>query len=113
GLVKPSAGVVRFGGSAIAQGPRARVKKKPWQALIDAASWKQALRRAIRAGSGDEIGPHVIVGRGLVHAPEGRGIFANMTVEENLELGAFLRRDDDQIAKDREHALSLFPRLRE
>jgi branched-chain amino acid transport system ATP-binding protein len=56
---------------------------------------------------------HQIVQRGLVHAPEGRGIFANMTVEENLEIGAFLRRDKAEIAKDREHALELFPRLRE
>jgi branched-chain amino acid transport system ATP-binding protein len=56
---------------------------------------------------------HEIVARGLVHAPEGRGIFANMTVAENLEIGAFLRRDRDGIAKDKEHALSLFPRLKE
>ncbi len=56
---------------------------------------------------------HAIVGRGLVMAPEGRGIFANMTVEENLELGAFLRTDKAGIAKDKAHALSLFPRLEE
>jgi len=59
------------------------------------------------------VPPHEIVGRGLVHAPEGRGIFANMTVEENLDIGAFLRKDRAQITKDRDHALSLFPRLRE
>jgi branched-chain amino acid transport system ATP-binding protein len=59
------------------------------------------------------IAAHVIVGRGLVHAPEGRGIFSNMTVEENLEIGAFLRRDRAEIAKDRKRALSLFPRLEE
>jgi branched-chain amino acid transport system ATP-binding protein len=57
--------------------------------------------------------PHVIVQRGLVHAPEGRGIFSNMTVAENLELGAFLRRDTAGIAKDKAHALTLFPRLQE
>jgi len=59
------------------------------------------------------VAPHVIVARGLGHAPEGRGIFANMTVDENLELGAFLRNDAAGIARDREHALSLFPRLKE
>jgi len=59
------------------------------------------------------VPPHVIVGRGLIHAPEGRGIFANLTVEENLDLGAFLRRDRSAVARDKEHALSLFPRLRE
>ena len=59
------------------------------------------------------VAPHVIVGRGLVMAPEGRGIFANMTVEENLEIGAFLRRDKAGIQKDKDHALSLFPRIKE
>ena len=58
-------------------------------------------------------GANVIVSRGLVHCPEGRRIFANMSVRENLELGAFLRRDAEGIARDREHALDLFPRLRE
>jgi branched-chain amino acid transport system ATP-binding protein len=59
------------------------------------------------------IAAHAIVGRGLVMAPEGRGIFSNMTVSENLEMGAFLRKDSAGIAKDKEHALSLFPRLKE
>src|ERR671932_341094 len=48
--------------------------------------------------------PGAIVGRGLVHSPEGRRIFANMTVRENLELGAYLRRDRAGIAADRERA---------
>jgi branched-chain amino acid transport system ATP-binding protein len=56
---------------------------------------------------------HMIVSRGLVHAPEGRGIFANMTVEENLEIGAFLRSDLQAIHQDRIYALGLFPRLKE
>jgi branched-chain amino acid transport system ATP-binding protein len=54
-----------------------------------------------------------IVARGLVHCPEGRRIFANMTVRENLELGAYLRRDRDGVATDYEQALTYFPRLRE
>jgi len=57
--------------------------------------------------------PAYIVNKRLVHCPEGRRIFANMTVRENLELGAFIRSDKDGIAKDIEHALNLFPRLRE
>ncbi len=56
---------------------------------------------------------HEIVGRGLSHVPEGRGIFANLTVDENLQMGAFLRRDPAGIAKDRERALALFPRVGE
>ena len=65
---------------------------------------------------GAEIGglkPHKLVARGLCHAPEGRGIFPNLTILENLKLGAFLRRDTAEIAKDLEHGFTLFPRLRE
>ncbi|MDX1931161.1 MAG: ABC transporter ATP-binding protein [Capsulimonadales bacterium] len=54
-----------------------------------------------------------IVSRKLVHCPEGRRIFANMTVRENLELGAFLRNDREAIRTDMEHVLTLFPRLQE
>src|SRR5438270_8041975 len=57
--------------------------------------------------------PHKLVERGLSHAPEGRGIFANLTVRENLMLGAFLRRDADAIAKDLERAFAFFPILRD
>jgi branched-chain amino acid transport system ATP-binding protein len=56
--------------------------------------------------------PHTLVRRGIAHAPEGRGIFAPLTVEENLGLGAYARTDN-AIADDRERALTLFPRLRE
>jgi branched-chain amino acid transport system ATP-binding protein len=56
---------------------------------------------------------HQIVMRGLAHAPEGRGIFLNLTVRENLEIGAFLRRDRDGIAKDVQRSYELFPILRE
>jgi branched-chain amino acid transport system ATP-binding protein len=59
------------------------------------------------------VAAHSIVQLGLVHAPEGRGIFANLTVEENLLIGAFLRKDPAGVARDKEHALSLFPRLKE
>lgn len=59
------------------------------------------------------MSPHKIVGLGVSQAPEGRGIFANMSVAENLALGAFQRRDKPAIASDLERALSLFPRLKE
>lgn len=58
-------------------------------------------------------GTHEIVRRGVAQAPEGRGLFANMTVAENLDLGAYARRDHAAVRADREWALSLFPRLRE
>ena len=57
--------------------------------------------------------PHRIAQSGLVHVPEGRGIFANLTVEENLQLGVYSRNDHAEIRKDRERALELFPRVRE
>jgi branched-chain amino acid transport system ATP-binding protein len=57
--------------------------------------------------------PHELVRMGIAHAPEGRGIFANFSVDENLDIGAFARKDKDGIARDRERALTLFPRLRE
>jgi branched-chain amino acid transport system ATP-binding protein len=57
--------------------------------------------------------PHTIVARGLAHVPEGRGIFSNLTVNENLMLGAYLRHDPAAVAKDRARALELFPRIRE
>ena len=59
------------------------------------------------------MAPHDIVGLGLSHVPEGRGIFANLTVDENLQMGAYLRRDAAGIARDRERALALFPRIQE
>lgn len=56
--------------------------------------------------------PSDIVGLGISQAPEGRRCFPRMTVRENLELGAFLRRDSE-IPADIEHVFELFPRLRE
>jgi len=56
---------------------------------------------------------HTLVPMGLAHAPEGRGIFLNLTVGENLALGAFLRRDKAAIEGDMEQSFALFPRLKE
>jgi branched-chain amino acid transport system ATP-binding protein len=56
---------------------------------------------------------HRIVGRGLAHCPEGRMVFSNLSVRENLRLGAYLRRDRARIASDLEQVFTLFPRLRE
>ena len=57
--------------------------------------------------------PHKIVGMGLAQVPEGRRVFAEQTVEDNLILGAYLRKDKDSIAKDMEEVFQLFPRLKE
>lgn len=57
--------------------------------------------------------PHAIAARGMALVPEGRGIFARLTVAENLEMGAYLRRDKAAVRADLEHVHSLFPRLLE
>jgi branched-chain amino acid transport system ATP-binding protein len=57
--------------------------------------------------------PHRIVQSGLVQVPEGREIFANLTVDENLQLAGYTRKDRAGIRQDRERALQLFPRVRE
>lgn len=59
------------------------------------------------------VGADKIVSRGLIQVPEGRRVFANMTVRENIEMGAFLRKDKEQIKKDMEWCYELFPRLKE
>jgi branched-chain amino acid transport system ATP-binding protein len=56
---------------------------------------------------------NLLVPRGMAHAPEGRAIFLNLTVRENLELGAFLRRDAGAIREDLEYVFGLFPILKE
>ena len=57
--------------------------------------------------------PHLVVARGLAQAPEGRMVFANLSVLENLQMGAFLRKDKAGIAKDFTYVFSIFPRLKE
>ena len=59
------------------------------------------------------IDAYKLVSRGMAHVPEGRRIFTELTVLENLEMGAFTRNDTEQIKKDMEHMFSLFPRLAE
>ena len=54
-----------------------------------------------------------IVKMGLIQVPEGRRVFANLSVKENLEMGAYLRKDKEQIKKDMEWGYELFPRLKE
>jgi len=78
GLVKPTAGSIRFEGEELTK-----------------------------------LAPHRIVERGLVQVAEGRAILTTLTVRENLELGAYRRRDRAAIAGDLERVLALFPRLQE
>lgn len=60
-----------------------------------------------------DLAPDAIVKKGLIHVPEGRRIFANLTVKENLEMGAFTRTDKAEIKTDMEMVYEMFPRLKE
>ena len=65
---------------------------------------------------GEEItalAPHKIVARGLCHVPEGRMIFSNLTVDENLAMGAYLQNDAARNAQNRAYVFAIFPRLKE
>lgn len=82
----------------------------------------RALSGLVRASSGriefdgrdiTREAPHKIVGLGLCHSPEGRRVFARLSVKDNLELGAFLRHDHAGIKSDLEQIFTLFPRLKE
>jgi branched-chain amino acid transport system ATP-binding protein len=65
---------------------------------------------------GEDLGackPHQVVGKGVAMVPEGRGIFARLTVAENLDLGAYIRRDQRGVQDDLEYVFGIFPRLKE
>lgn len=68
----------------------------------------ELMRRSLR-----DVSPNRIVEMGMAQAPEGRRIFANLTVKENLEMGAYTRKDHQNIKKDLEMVFNRFPRLKE
>ena len=76
----------------------------------------------VRARSGEviyegkditKVPPHKIVAAGLAHVPEGRMVFSNLTVLENLKMGAYLQHDHASIQKEMDYVFSIFPRLKE
>jgi branched-chain amino acid transport system ATP-binding protein len=118
---------VSYGGIKALKGVSLDVPERSIVTLIGAnGAGKTTLLRTIsgllkpKAGSiqfsEKEIGhcaPHEIVSRGIAQSPEGRMIFSNLTVQENLKMGAYLRRDQKEIAKDMDYAFAIFPRLKE
>ena len=60
-----------------------------------------------------KVAPNKIIGMGLAHVPEGRHVFARMTVEENLRMGAYIIKDQKKISENLENVYSHFPRLKE
>ena len=118
---------VCYGSITALQGVSAKVEKGTIVTLVGAnGAGKTTTLRTIsgvikaRSGkisfNGEEITnkpPHKIVARGIAQCPEGRIVFANLTVLENLKMGAYLRRDKAGIANDLEFVFGIFPRLQE
>jgi len=118
---------VGYGAITALHGISLRVEKGSIATLIGAnGAGKSTMLRAIsglipaRSGSvlfewRELLGQpaHEIVALGLAHSPEGRMVFANLSVEENLRMGAYLRKDGAGIAKDRDYVFDMFPRLKE
>ena len=60
----------------------------------------------------NQLSPHAIAARGLAQCLEGRHVFGNLSVQENLDMGAYLRKDKAQVRRDLESVFDLFPRLK-
>ena len=118
---------VAYGSIAALHGVSLKVPEKSIVTLIGAnGAGKSTTLRAVsgliktRSGTvryaGEDITnlpAHKIVAKGLCHVPEGRMVFANLTVEENLKMGAYLRHDKAGIAEDMTFCFDIFPRLKE
>ena len=118
---------VSYGSIRALHGVSLKVPEKSIVTLIGAngagkSSTLRALSGLIKARAGTvtydgsditNMAPHKIVARGLCQVPEGRMIFPNLTIDENMRMGAFLRRDSKGIAADMDYAFSIFPRLLE
>ena len=118
---------VSYGSISALQGISAKVESGGIVTLVGAngagkTTTLRTISGVVRARSGTitfngeditNMMPHKIVARGIAQCPEGRMVFANLTVMENLRMGAYLRRDKAGIAKDLEYIFGIFPRLRE
>ncbi len=116
-----------YGGIQAVKGISFEVREGELVSLIGAnGAGKTTTLKAItgtQAAAGGEIdfmgrsirgqGPWDLVKQGLVMVPEGRGVFARMTITENLQMGAFVRNDVKEIAADAERVFAIFPRLKE
>jgi len=126
-LLKVKGLKVAYGGIQAVKGVDLEVREGELVSLIGSngagkSTTMKAITRtlAIQAGDieylGQSIlaqGPWDLVKQGLVMVPEGRGVFARMTIIENLQMGAYIRSDSAAVANDMEKMLDLFPRLRE
>jgi len=118
---------VAYGGIRAVKGIDLKVEQGELVCLIGAngagkTTTLRAITGLVRAAAGtvrydgDDITrlkPHEIARRGLALVPEGRGVFAQLTIEENLAMGAYARNDSRAVASDVERVFTLFPRLKE
>lgn len=118
---------VRYGGIAAVKGVSFEVAQGEMVCLIGAngagkTTTLKALAGMLKPAEGTVIydgtditgaPAHSLVGRGLSLVPEGRGVFARLTVEENLAMGAYTRTDSAVVSQDLEHIFGLFARLKE
>jgi branched-chain amino acid transport system ATP-binding protein len=126
-LLRVSALKVAYGGIQAVKGVSFEVHEGELVSLIGAnGAGKTTTLKAItgtQASSGGEVefmgrsirgqGPWDLVKQGLVMVPEGRGTFSRMTILENLQMGAFVRDDQKEIAADIDRVYAIFPRLKE
>jgi len=119
--------VVNYGVIAALQGVSLRVPKGSIVTLIGAnGAGKTTTLRTIsgllRASAGEVLfegrsvtncPAHRLVKQGMAHVPEGRMVFANLTVQENLQMGAYLLRDRAVISRELDYVFAVFPRLKE
>ena len=126
-LLRVSGLRVAYGGIQAVKGVSFEVREGELVSLIGAnGAGKTTTLKAItgtQPAAGGEIefmgrsirgqGPWDLVKQGLVMVPEGRGVFARMTITENLQMGAFVRNDLKEIAADAERVFAIFPRLKE
>src|SRR5438477_12092607 len=119
--------VVNYGAITALHGVSLRVRQGDIVTLIGAngagkTTTLKTISGLIKARSGEILyqgrnisnrRPHQIVELGISQVPEGRMIFANLTVLENLQMGAYLRRDKAAIQSEMDYVFSIFPRLRE
>jgi len=118
---------VRYGGIAAVKGVSFEVAQGEMVCLIGAngagkTTTLKAIAGMLKPASGEVIyagkditgaPAHALVGQGLSLVPEGRGVFARLTVEENLQMGAYTRSDDGVVTQDLDHIFGLFARLKE
>jgi len=126
-LLKVKGLKVAYGGIEAVKGVDLEVREGELVSLIGSngagkSTTMKAITRtlAIQAGDIEYLGqstkgqgPWDLVKQGLAMVPEGRGVFARMTIIENLQMGAYIRSDSAAVANDMEKMLDLFPRLRE